>query len=356
MAKPTNNYEINAKNLSDVSIATLCSHTALQIFHGARQEGFRTVGIVERSRKWFYELFNNLIDEFVVLDNWGDMCSPEVVEKLNEWNSILIPHGSMVEYIGLECAKELPVPMFGLRDLLAVESNQHSKMELLSKAGIPIPKSYKVGEPVEGVVIVKLPGAKGGRGYFIASTMDEVVVGINALLGKGVIRSADEVLIQEYVVGVPAYFHFFNSVMMNRLELLGVDIRYESNVDGLRRLPNELLRGVDPTFNVVGNIPLVVRESLLPTAMRYGLNFVESTRKYLPPGIIGPFCLESIIKDDGSIVVFEFSGRIVAGTNLYVGGSPYSAYYWDEPMSVGRRIAREIRLAIEADELSKVLT
>jgi 5-formaminoimidazole-4-carboxamide-1-(beta)-D-ribofuranosyl 5'-monophosphate synthetase len=56
------------------------------------------------------------------------------------------------------------------------------------------------------------------------------------------------------------------------------------------------------------------------------------------------------------IKVFEFSGRIVAGTNIYVYGSPYSYLYWSEPMSTGRRIAREIRLAIERSALDKVLT
>ena len=29
----------------DLTIATICSHSSLQIFHGARQEGFKTLGI-----------------------------------------------------------------------------------------------------------------------------------------------------------------------------------------------------------------------------------------------------------------------------------------------------------------------
>ncbi len=340
----------------DVSITTLCSHTALQIFHGAKYEGFKTVGLVESSRKWFYELFSNLIDEFIVVDSWSEICSSRVITRLRELNSVLIPHGSLVEYVGLEQVMNLPIPIFGLRSLLTVESNQHSKMELLSRAGIAIPKSYRFDDPIDTTVIVKLSGAKGGRGYFVASDNDEVAVKVNKLLVSGIIKDVSDVLIQEYVIGVPAYFHYFNSMVLNRLELLGIDIRYESNVDGLRRLPNYVLGNITPTFNIIGNLPLVIRESLLPTVMRYGMNFVDATRKYLPPGIVGPFSLESIIKDDGSIVVFEFSGRIVAGTNLYTQGSPYSSFYWDEPMSMGRRIAREIKLAIQAGKLSEVLT
>ncbi|MEM4959197.1 MAG: DUF1297 domain-containing protein, partial [Nanopusillaceae archaeon] len=63
-----------------------------------------------------------------------------------------------------------------------------------------------------------------------------------------------------------------------------------------------------------------------------------------------------VVDRDANIKIFEFSGRIVAGTNLYVNGSPYTYLYWDEPMSVGRRIAREIRLAVEKNRLSSVIT
>ena len=30
---------------NDITIATLCSHSSLQIFHGARKMGFKTLGI-----------------------------------------------------------------------------------------------------------------------------------------------------------------------------------------------------------------------------------------------------------------------------------------------------------------------
>ncbi|MEM4592393.1 MAG: DUF1297 domain-containing protein, partial [Sulfolobales archaeon] len=105
-----------------------------------------------------------------------------------------------------------------------------------------------------------------------------------------------------------------------------------------------------------GNIPVVLRESLLPTVYSYGEKFVNKTKEVLPPGVVGPFCLEGVVDRDANIKIFEFSGRIVAGTNLYVNGSPYTYLYWDEPMSVGRRIAREIRLAVEKNRLSSVIT
>jgi 5-formaminoimidazole-4-carboxamide-1-(beta)-D-ribofuranosyl 5'-monophosphate synthetase len=113
---------------------------------------------------------------------------------------------------------------------------------------------------------------------------------------------------------------------------------------------------VEPSFVVVGNLPMVLRESLLPKVSDYGERFVRVSKIEAEPGIIGPFSIEAIIRDDLEIIAFEFSGRIVAGTNLYIGGSPYAWLYFDEEMSMGRRIAREIRLAEESESLELVLT
>ncbi|MEM0340760.1 MAG: formate--phosphoribosylaminoimidazolecarboxamide ligase [Acidilobaceae archaeon] len=341
-----------------ISIATLASHSALQIVHGAKKEGFRTVLIVEDERAWFYEQFRHLVDKFVKVRKWKDLCLLDVVKTLREENSVLVPHGSFVEYVGLDCAEQVRVPIFGLRQIFRIEADQHKKMRLLSDAGIPTPKSYRLNERFEGLVIVKLPGAKGGRGYFVESDPEAVRKKIMNLVASGSISKPEDVIIQEYVVGVTAYVHYFYSPILERLEILGADIRYESDVDGLSRIPFRLAERIfsDPTFTVVGNLPLVLRESLLVKYLEYGLKFVEATKRLSPYGIVGPFCLESVIDRDMKIKVFEFSGRIVAGTNLYVYGSPYSFLYWDEPMSMGRRIAREIRIAIQKKALEKVIT
>jgi len=46
----------------------------------------------------------------------------------------------------------------------------------------------------------------------------------------------------------------------------------------------------------------------------------------------------------------------VAGTNLYLDGSPYSGLLYDEPMSMGRRIAREVKIAKKKGKMDKVVT
>ncbi len=40
---------------NNISIATICSHSALQIFYGAKHEGFKTLGICNPKAKKLYE-------------------------------------------------------------------------------------------------------------------------------------------------------------------------------------------------------------------------------------------------------------------------------------------------------------
>ena len=53
---------------------------------------------------------------------------------------------------------------------------------------------------------------------------------------------------------------------------------------------------------------------------------------------------------------FEFSARIVAGTNIYMDGSPYYGLLYGESISMGRRIAREIKDAKSQNRLDEIIT
>jgi len=160
-------------------------------------------------------------------------------------------------------------------------------------------------------------------------------------------------MIQEYVIGTRFYPHFFYSPLDDSLQLLGMDIRYESNVDGLSRIPGAV--DVEPSYVVTGNIPVVMRESLLPGLLRLGRNVVEASKRLFAPGMVGPFCLEMVCTQELEFVCFEVSARIVAGTNAFSNGSPYSCFYYDEPMSCGRRICREIKDAAGRGMLGRIL-
>jgi 5-formaminoimidazole-4-carboxamide-1-(beta)-D-ribofuranosyl 5'-monophosphate synthetase len=136
-----------------------------------------------------------------------------------------------------------------------------------------------------------------------------------------------------------------------------MDRRVESNADEIFRLgsPRELEEAaIIPTYVVTGNVPLVARESLLPKIFTLGEKVVEQSLE-LFDGMIGPFCLETVVTDKLEIKVFEISARIVAGTNLYLAGSPYSDLI-EPDLSTGKRIAQEIKIASSTGQLDKILS
>jgi 5-formaminoimidazole-4-carboxamide-1-(beta)-D-ribofuranosyl 5'-monophosphate synthetase len=339
----------------EVAIATVCSHSSLQIFHGARLEGFRTLGIAIKERPKYYDAFPLARpDEWLLVDSYEEILDRAHV--LREKNAIAVPHGSFVEYLGAEKLAKLDIPTFGNRQVLGWESDREKQRAWLLSAGVDMPSKIPSPEEIDRPVFVKYYGAKGGKGAFIAKNQEEFYAGI---------KSGQSYTIQEYIVGTRYYIHFFYTPLTKRgyavgkgsLEMLGVDRRDEANIDEMYKLgAQETLRhyGLYPTFVVTGNLPVVLRESLLPKVFEMGARVVERSFD-LFGGMIGPFCLEGIVTDDLRFKVFEISTRIVAGTNLFIQGSPYSDLI--EPgMSTGRRIAREIRLAQKAGRLPEILT
>ena len=69
-----------------------------------------------------------------------------------------------------------------------------------------------------------------------------------------------------------------------------------------------------------------------------------------------PFCIEGIYDENAKFTAFEFSARIVAGTNIYMDGSPYYGLLYGESISMGRRIAREIKDAKSQNRLDEIIT
>jgi 5-formaminoimidazole-4-carboxamide-1-(beta)-D-ribofuranosyl 5'-monophosphate synthetase len=164
--------------------------------------------------------------------------------------------------------------------------------------------------------------------------------------------------IQEYASGVLAYLQFFYSPIKDELEFFGADQRHESDIEGLARIPSKEQIKTDkvPSFNVIGNSPIVLRESLLDEVYTMGDNFVDAAKRMVAPGMNGPFCIEGVYDENTKFTAFEFSARIVAGTNIYMDGSPYYSLLFNESMSMGKRIAREIKIAKELKQLDKITT
>ena len=352
----------------NITIGVVASHSSLQILHGARIEGFRTLGIaVGENRRRFYKAFPGAEpDEWLMLENYREMF--DYAEWFREKNVIIVPHGSLVEYLGSENFRNLEVPTFGNRGILRWESSRAKQRDWLKAGGCTMPKVLEDPHDIDGPVIVKYAGAKGGRGYFIARDYRDFRRNVDI---------EEEFTIQEYVLGCRYYLHFFFDPLatdgyqvqgrgksagknLGRLELLSMDRRDEANVDQFYKLGSlRDLResGMEPSFVVTGNQPVVIRESLLPRAFEMAEGTVAASFELEDEsrGMIGPFCLETIVTDSLEFKVFEISARIVAGSNPFVGGSPYSDIN-ETRMSTGRRIARSVRNALKDDRLDDILS
>src|SRR3989344_1781142 len=331
------------------TIATFGSHSALQILKGAKDEGFKTLLVCTPDRTTLYRYYDKFIDEIIQIEEWTEF--PGLEKQLLKRNCIIIPHGSFVAYLGLDQNKQMKVPYFGNKLVLDWEENRKMQRLWMEEAQVKVPHRFRRGDKIDRPVIVKSYGAAGGKGYFVARNQKEL---------DEKLKTFEEArfIVQEYVIGVPVYFHFFYSPLTEKIEVMSVDKRYETNVDSLGRIPAKNQRGlnIEPSFEVVANIPMAVRESLLADAMSMADRVINVSQKLMPPkGLFGPFCLETIVTSKEEIFVIEISARIVAGTNCFIDGSPYSYLLYDEPMSTGRRIAREIKNAVKQNKLKEVL-
>ncbi len=327
-------------------IGTLGSHSALQILKGARDEGFKNIVICEKGRSHPYKAFR-VADKIIEVDSYKDIGALE--EQLLKENVILIPHGSFFKF-GLENLNDFKVLYFGNKAILPWEESRAKQRTWLKKAGLTLPKIYKKPEDIAGPAIIKFYGAGGGKGFFLAHTPKEFKRKIAEHPNK-------KYIIQEYIVGAPIYVHYFYSPLTKELEIMSLDRRYETNVDSIGRIAakDQMDLNIESSYNIMGNLPLVVRESMLPDLFVMGEKVIEASKELHPQGLFGPFCLETIVTPDLDILVFEISARIVAGTNPYISGSPYTDLRYKEPMSTGRRVAREIKLALKKNQLNKVL-
>ncbi len=344
----------------DITIATLGSHSSLHMFQGAKKEGFRTAVVCEKGREVPYQRFNSA-DEYIIVDKFSDIVNEEVQQELRDMNSIVFPHGSFVAYAGLDNIETIfNVPMFGNRDILRWEAERDLERKLMVESGIRIPQKINNPSEIEGTVMVKFPGARGGKGYFVASSPEEFDQKIDAMIQRNWIEEKDikDAHIEEYVLGCNYCVHYFYSGLNDEVEVMGMDSRYESTIDGLTRVPakDQLDINTSPSYVITGNHPVVMRESLLPQVFDIGDKIVEKAKKLVPPGFNGPFCMQTLVTDNLEVVVFEMSARSDGGTNTFMDGSPYSYLKHGEPMSMGRRMAREIKNGINENRLEEIIT
>jgi len=218
-------------------------------------------------------------------------------------------------------------------------------------------------------VIVKLPHKvkKLERGFFTAASAKEFREKSTALLKQGVISKADlaAARIERYVIGPVFNFDFFYSPLERtgeRLELLGIDWRFETSLDGHVRLPAEQQLTLNeaqhiPGYIVIGHNSATLRESALNEIFDIAERYVRATQELYAPGIIGPFTLQTCVDKEEDFYIYDVAPRIGGGTNVHMSvGHPYGNALWRRPMSTGRRVALEIKRAAAEGRLGEVVT
>ncbi len=365
-------------------VGAVGSHSALDIADGAVTEGLSTLVLAQAGRDATYaQYFRTLrgpdgerrrgcVDDVWTYGAFADLLRPAEQERLRSAGVLLVPNRAFSSYVPLDAIEnEFRVPIVGSRRLLRIEerTERENYYTLLASAGIPTPRAVPGPDAIERLSIVKLPHAtrRLERGFFTAASPAEYREKADRLVARGTIAPADlaTARIEEYVLGPVFNFNFFFSPLVPRaegLELLGVDERRESSLDGLVRLPAAqqlALAESDriPDYTVVGHGSLTVRESVLEEVFRIGERFVDAARARSPPGILGPFCLQTCLDRDGRPTVFDVAARIGGGTNAHLGlGHPYAAALYRGPMSSGRRVAWEIRRALAEHRLAEIVT
>jgi 5-formaminoimidazole-4-carboxamide-1-(beta)-D-ribofuranosyl 5'-monophosphate synthetase len=371
-------------DLEKAKIGVLGSHSALDVCDGAVDEGFETLAICEKGREEPYtryfkaerspdgKLIRGMVDQTIVFDKFNEILLPESQERIIKENAIFVPHRSLVAYAGIDGVEnDFAVPLVGSRNLLRSEERGEERdyYWMLEKMDLPFPERIENPEDIDSLALVKLPHKvkRLERGFFTAASYKEYVEKVEELLRHDVITKEDleRARIEKYIIGPVFNFDFFYSPLTKngeKLELVGIDWRFETSLDGHVRLPAPqqmtlLEAQATPEYTVCGHNSATLRESLLRKVFPLAEKYVEGTQEYCPPGMIGPFTLQTCVDKDMNFWIYDVSPRVGGGTNVHLAvGHPYGNSIWRTNMSTGRRVALEVRRGIESGEMDKIVT
>ncbi len=360
--------------MRDYTITVLGSHSALDVCRGAKDLGFKTLVITAKGRdKTYTKYYKSIgelgcVDEVIELDKFSDILSEKVQKELIKRNSIFIPHRSFEVYINDYSAieKKFKVPMFGNRYLLKIEERgvKPNQYDLLDKAKIRYPKQFKNPKDIDRLCIVKVLEKERGfeRAFFLVENYKDFKKLSEEKLKSGLFtkEQLSKCVIEEFIIGVQVNFNFFYSPINRRLELIGTDTRRQTNIEGLTKTPapyhNAIMDKVNIKYEEAGHIAVTVLESLLEDAFAIGERFVDACKKMKVP-VIGPFGLQTMITagpPKKEIIVFDVSPRMPGSPGIFA--TPYSGYLYGQNISMGKRVAMEIKQALEKNKLERILT
>ena len=346
-------------------IGVLGSHSALEIMDGAKDEDFQTVVFCQKGREAPYKKFSRIADEIIVVDKFSEMANAKSKKKMISTDTLVVPHRSLTAYLGYETVeKKFTVPMFGNRMLFRAEERDEKRNQyyLLKKAGIRYPRIFSNPKDIDAPAIVKVQekNRKMERAFFTVTSHKDYVEKSEKRIKDGLISRAglQKASIEELAIGTYMNFNYFHTPISDSVDFIGIERRLQTNVHDFNALPavQQMEMGEVSLQNIeVGHTPASIRESLLEKVFAMGEKFVRAVKKEYPPGIIGPFSLQSVITRDLEMVVYDVSLR-VPGNPIVATTSPYTKYQYGKTFGIGRRIAMEIRRAINEGNLGKVTT
>ena len=366
-----------ASEITHPTVATIGSHSALDISHGAKQEDLPSLVVCQKGRDLTYSKYYKArrrgkkivgcIDEILLLDKFSQMADKKNVDYLNARHCVFVPNRSFSVYVGYDkIEQEFSVPIFGNRRLLRAEERNAQKNQhyLLQKAGIRVPMTFKAADEIDRLVIVKASEAKRSyeRAFFFATSPSNFKSRGAELVKKGIVSQGglESALIEEVVLGAHYNFNYFYSPIHDEMELMGTDMRRQTNLDGVLRLPASEQMAIMDSVRVnnieVGHVACTVRESLLEAGLAAGEKLLATCREEYFPGIIGPFALQgAITSEEGKeeFVVFDVSFRQPGSPGIRY--TPYTGYLYGQGISMGQRIAIELKEAAKAESMAKVV-
>lgn len=380
----------------------------------------------------------------IVFDEYSDIVKH--ADELVNLECLQIPNRAFSVYVGGDeyCStieNDYPVPILGSRLALKVENRGEIEKDyywFAEKAGIPYPKSYKFDvlkhgirfkEEIDEPMLLKAEHAHRAfeREFIFAAGSKDLEAKVEREIEAGNLNEEclERARLEQIVLGPHANFNFFFSPLDAQADwgnaddwysklykvsleeartclanqFLSIDERRETILDGVKRLPMDVQEKIKKvsSFEVTAHVMMSLRESLLKDMHRYADAYLLATRKYLPPGIIGAWCLQTLItwdkiskyelkpsvkveitsgaepktaKDYGLYdvpegeepfmhipVTQDIALRHGGGTNVHMGvGSQYANAKYNRNMSMGDRIALEIKRATREKKLPEIVT
>ncbi|OYV85892.1 MAG: hypothetical protein B7Z63_04820, partial [Ignavibacteriae bacterium 37-53-5] len=101
-----------ARKIKTPTVATLGSHSALDICEGAKSQGLPTLVVCQKGREYTYKQFYisrmrrgqkiGCIDRLMTLDKFAQVADKANVDALNSAQAVFVPHRSFSVYVGYD--------------------------------------------------------------------------------------------------------------------------------------------------------------------------------------------------------------------------------------------------------------